>query len=94
MSLNETHNTSFNFTSEEIERIKAITQEYQKISKDALRVQKSIDEAKQELAWVVDKAEKVKAKETSLFEEMSMKYDLDSKTLQNIAADQLLNGVI
>jgi len=94
MSLNETHNTEFTFTAEETDKIKSLTLEYQRITKDALRVQKSIDDAERELMLVVEEAGKIKMKETSFFEELAVKYDLDSKTLQNIAANQILNGNI
>jgi len=94
MSLNETQNTEFAFTPDETGKIRSLTLEYQRISKEALRVQRAIEIAEKELALVISEAEKVKAEETSLFEEMSVKYDRDMKTLQNIAANQILNGEI
>lgn len=94
MSLNETQTSDFTFTTEEIGKIRSLTLDYQKISKEALRVQRAIEIAEQELAQVISEAEKVKAEESSLFEELAIKYDRDMKTLQNVAANQILNGQI
>lgn len=94
MSSNETQNVDFTFTAEETQKIQRLTSEYQRISKEALRVQRAIEIAERELALVINEAEKVKAEEATLFEEMAVKYDRDTKTLQNIAANQILNGVI
>jgi len=94
MSLNETQNAEINFSVEETDKIKSLTLDYQRISKEAISVQKSIEIAEKELARVIAEAEKVKAEETTLFEEMAIKYDRDIKTLQNFAANKILNGEI
>jgi hypothetical protein len=94
MSSNETQNSMFTFTDTEHEIIKSLTKQYRSVTSEALRVQRIIEEAEKELAVVIEKAEAVKADEIKLFEEMAIKYDLDIKTLQNMAANQILRGDI
>jgi len=94
MSLNETQNKDFSFTEEENEKIHLLTKEYQVIMREALRVQAAIDDASRELVLVVEKAEQIKNEEIDFFEKMSIKYDLETKTLQTIAANKILNNGI
>lgn len=94
MSSNDSQQINVSFTIEEIELIKHITQEYQQVMKSAFYVQKAIEDAEKDLVTVTESAEQIKLAETHLFEEMSVKYDLDVATLQNIAANMILAGEI
>lgn len=94
MSSNDSQQIDIIFTIEEIELIKNITLEYQQVMKSAFMVQKAIDDAEKDLVIVTEAAEQIKLAETNLFEDMSIKYDLDPTTLQNIAANKILSGEI
>jgi hypothetical protein len=94
MSSNDSQQIDIVFTPEENELIKNLTLEYQQVMKSAFIVQKAIEDAEKDLVIVTEAAEQIKIAETTLFEELSVKYDLDPTTLQNIAANKILTGEI
>ena len=94
MSSNDSQQIDIVFTPEENELIKNLTLEYQQVMKSAFIVQKAIEDAEKDLVIVTEAAEQIKLAETTLFEDMAVKYDLDPTTLQNIAANKILTGEI
>ena len=94
MSSNDSQQIDIAFTTEENELIKNLTLEYQQVMKSAFIVQKAIEDAEKDLVIVTEAAEQIKIAETTLFEDLSVKYDLDTATLQNIAANKILTGEI
>ena len=82
---------TINFTTEETDIIKNITDSYTSLYRQAKAIQEEIAKSENHLKDLVVEMDHLKESEVSFFQNLASKYDLDPLTIANAAAVYVLH---
>jgi hypothetical protein len=82
---------TINFTTEETDIIKNITDSYTSLYRQAKAIQEEITKSENHLKDLVVEMDQLKESEVSFFQNLASKYDLDPLTIANAAAVHVLH---
>ena len=82
---------TINFTAEETDTIKNITNSYTSLYRQAKTIQEEIAKSENHLKDLIVEMDQLKESEFAFFQNLSSKYDLDPKTVANEAANYILH---
>jgi len=82
---------AIHFTEQEKSEILEITRSYSAMMKRSVELSKKIEEAEESLSVLANEMDQLKQNENEFFYKMAEKYDVEPQTVQNAAANYVIN---